>query len=159
MWTLMRIALPPTLLTITPSQLGVMSLTMRLPPIVLVLIDQGIAPPPPISMTFPLTVIPFSRTVSASQAMTFPLTVMLELRLRVAVCVHARMSRRVSRWIRQAAQAEERARTGRDVVSDGDRRRVACASSTAPAATSTLPTTLITASGAGWHAPVTVMLP
>src|SRR3974390_2513015 len=87
MWTLNRNTLPPTGLTSTPSQRGVMSPTTRLPPIVLVLIDQGIAvarsvavavPSDPISVTFPLTVIPFSNTALANQAKMFPLTVMFE---------------------------------------------------------------------------------
>jgi hypothetical protein len=46
----------------TPSQLVFSPLIVRLPPIVLFLIDQGIGPPPPIRVTFPLTLIPFSRT-------------------------------------------------------------------------------------------------
>ena len=76
---LVRTTLPPTLLTITPSQLGVTPSTTRSPPIVLVLIVQGLtSSPPPISVTFPLTVIPFSRTVSASMAVTFPKTVMVD---------------------------------------------------------------------------------
>ena len=79
--------MPPTWLTSTPSQIGVMSAIKRLPPIVLVLIAQGIAvarsvavavPSDPISVTFPLTVIPFSSTAFANQAKMFPLTVMLE---------------------------------------------------------------------------------
>ena len=52
---------------------------MRLRSIVLFLIDQGIAEPPPeIRVTLPLTVIPFNRTATASVAVTFPLTMMCE---------------------------------------------------------------------------------
>jgi hypothetical protein len=72
------VAFLPIELKSTPSQSAVTPLTLRLPPIVLFLIDQGMAPPPPVSLTFPLTVIPFSRTVSAPVAVTSPLTVMVE---------------------------------------------------------------------------------
>jgi hypothetical protein len=41
---------------------------------VLLFSAQGMSPPPPVSVTFPLTVIPFSLTVSGPVAVTFPLT-------------------------------------------------------------------------------------
>jgi len=75
MWV--SVAFLPMLLKSTPSQSVVCPLTLRLPPIVLFLIDQGMSPPPPVNVTFLLTVIPFSRTLSASVALTLPLTVML----------------------------------------------------------------------------------
>src|SRR6478752_1690662 len=74
----MSVTFRPIRLKSTPSQSVVCPLTVRLPPIVLFLIDQGIGPPPPKSVTFPLTVIPFSSTVAASLAEIFPLTVMTE---------------------------------------------------------------------------------
>src|SRR5213082_1059504 len=56
---------------------GVISLAVKLPPIVSHLKIQSL-PSPPFSETFLLTVIPFSRTTAASVALTFPLTVMFE---------------------------------------------------------------------------------
>src|SRR5436190_18741814 len=55
-----------------------MLLAGKLPPIVLSLIAQGISPPPPVSVTFPLTETPLSSTVSASVVVTFPLMVITE---------------------------------------------------------------------------------
>ena len=54
-------------------------LIVRFPLIELFLTDQGFSPPPPTSVTFPLTVMPLIRTVSAPAAVMFPLTVMVEL--------------------------------------------------------------------------------
>jgi hypothetical protein len=62
----------------TPSQSAVTPLIVRLPPIVLFLIAQGMSPPPPVRVTFLSTVMPFSRTVSAPVLVTLPWTVMVE---------------------------------------------------------------------------------
>ena len=53
---LVSVALRPILLNCTPSHSAVTPLIVRLRPIVLPLIDQGISPPPPVSVTFPPTV-------------------------------------------------------------------------------------------------------
>src|SRR4051794_36384873 len=72
-----RFALPPMLLNPSRKKSGVISLAVKLPPIVSHLKIQSL-PSPPFSETFLLTVIPFSRTTAASVALTFPLTVMFE---------------------------------------------------------------------------------
>src|SRR6516165_4008337 len=74
---LVSVGLPPIPLNCTPSQSAVTPVIVTLPPIVLPLIDQGISPPPPVSVTLPLTVIFLIRTVFAPVAVTFPSTVMV----------------------------------------------------------------------------------
>ncbi len=72
------VAFRPMVLNRTPSHSAVCPLTVRLPSIVSFLIGHGMTPPPPSRVTLPFTVMPFSRTVFASVAVTFPLTVMVE---------------------------------------------------------------------------------
>lgn len=67
----------PIRLKSTPSHSDVSPVTVRLPPIVLFLIDQGMSKPPPTSVTLLLTVTPFSKTARAFQQVTLPLTVMV----------------------------------------------------------------------------------
>ena len=90
------------------SHSGVTPYTTRLPPIVLFLIGQGFpaCSPPPISVTFALTVIPFSKTVFAPQATTLPLTVMCELSGPLWLD-RARMSRHMSHRIRARSPGRE----------------------------------------------------
>src|SRR5680860_1534941 len=136
------VAFLPTLLKSTPSHAAVCPLTLRLPPIVLFLIDQGMLPPPPVSMTFLLTVIPFSRTVSASVAATYPLTVMVECPPGSTAHSCPELPVYEGGWQPRPRSEPAAAVTLRPtVIVDG----ALCASSTAPARTFTFPTTLITA--------------
>src|SRR5450755_1294270 len=153
---LVSVALPPIPLNCTPSQSAVTPLTVRLPPIVLPLIDQGISPPPPVSVTFLLTVTFLIRTVFASVAVTFPLTVMVVCPAgSTAHGTPANMPIEFVGWQPRPRNEPEAAVTlCPTVIVDG----ALCASSTAPGATLMLPTTLITASGCMLHTPVTVML-
>ena len=109
------------------------------------LIDQGISPPPPVSVTFPPTVSFLSRTVFASVAVTFPLTVMVVC--PVGSAAHGTPANLPIVFVgwQPMPRSEPAAAVTLcpTVIVDG----ALCASSTAPAATLMLPTTLITASG------------
>ena len=153
---LVSVALPAIRLNCTPSQSAVTSLIVRLRPIVLPLIDQGISPPPPVSVTFPPTVSFLIRTVFALVAVTFPWTVMVVC--PVGSAAHGTPANLPIVFVgwqpRPRSEPAPAVTLCPTVIVDG----ALCASSTAPGATSMLPTTLITASGSMLHTPVTVML-
>src|SRR5579864_1655025 len=143
-------------LNCTPSQSADTSLIVRLPPIVLPLIDHGISPPPPLSETFPVTVTFLIRTVSALPALMLPFTVMTVWPFGSSLQgTPANLPMVFVGW-----QPSPRTEPAPAVM--------LCptvivevklwASRTASGATLMLPVTLITAPGAGWHTPVTVML-
>ena len=153
---LVSVALPPIKLNCTPSQSAATSLMVTLRPTVLPLIDQGISPPPPVSVTFPPIVNFLSRTVSASVAVTFPSTVMM-------VCpsgstAHGTPANLPIVFVGWQPMPRSEPAAGCDVVSDGDRRRRALRVEHGTGGDVDLPTTLITASGVMLHTPVTVML-
>src|SRR5579863_2579623 len=147
---LVRLALPPMLLSRTPTQFAATWRTMRLPPIVFHLIGHGMyGSPPPLRMTLPSTVIPFSSTVSASVALIFPLTVIRDLAadgLPFEGSTHGCPVVWSGGFGRQPRPRSEpnAAETSPPTVSfDAN----VCASSTEPAVTFTLPTTSIAAPG------------
>src|SRR6476469_6359145 len=150
---LVSVALPPIRLNCTPSQVAVTPLIVRLPPIVLPLIDQGISPPPPVNVTFPLTVIFLIRTVFASVAVTFPLTVMVVCPAGSAAHgIPANMPIEFVGWQPSRRNEPEAAVTlCPTVIVDG----ALCASNKPPGATAMLPVTLITAPVATLHTPAT----
>ena len=75
MWA--SVALPLIVLNWRPSQSAVTRRIVTFWPTLLPLIDQGMSPPPPVSVMFPPTVSLRSRTVFASQAVMLPPTVMV----------------------------------------------------------------------------------
>ena len=103
----------------------------------------------------PFTVIPFSRTVAASVTVTFRLTVMVECPSGSTMHSCAEFSVNDGGWQPKPTNEPAAPVTLRPtVIVDG----ALCASSVAPAATFTLPTTRIAASAATVHVPVTLML-
>src|SRR6478609_9148177 len=152
---LTSVAFRPIRLKSTPSQSVVCPPTVRLPSIVLFLIDQGISEPPPASLTFPLTVSPFRRTAAALMAVTFPLMVMVECPSGSTAHSCAELPVYDGGWQPRPTSEPAAPVTLRPTVMvDG----ALCASSLAPSAMFTLPTTLITASAGTLQAPLIVML-
>ena len=157
---MVSVAFPAMVLNNAPNQNGVTSLTVRLRPIVLFLTDHGMSPPPPVSVTFPWTVIPFSRTVFALVAVTLPLTVMVE-RPSAYASTHGCPDFPTPGgpgklgWQPRPKSEPAAAVTLRPtVIVDG----TLCASNTAPAKTLRFPTMLYTPLGTTSHTPATVML-